>query len=282
MPRATPAPPVAQVVEAPATTAPFLEPPRAEPGVPAEPCPNWGPLSAALENVAADVSVAVIEIDGPCRYAFEADRPLAAASTIKLLALAGVLELAEREGRGLSDYETAMVEPMIAMSDNAAASATFDYLEATGQTTAELGARWGVTAQHPSWGRSAVTAAQMAGLVESMFGGRLGPAYAAEARRLLDLPDADFATQWRIAVGYGLPSGWYYGSKVGLLHLETGGIHTHGVGLIESPDGSTRYAVAFLSNNWGGFESIDRAAVTLDELGGILSDAIVSAESPQA
>lgn len=251
-----------------------------------EGCPAWPDLGAA---VAADVSVDpadvgiwVVDLDGGCTSGTNPDTPMAAASTIKLLALAGVLERAQREGRDLSDDERALVVPMIEVSDNDAATALIDDLEAgddasPGESFGDLGARWGVPgAQNPRWGLSQVTARQMADLVGRLFdGSRLAPAYEAEAKALLDLPADDFAAGWRVAVGYDLPEGWYQGSKTGELVTEPDGLNVHGVGLVESPDGH-RWAVAVLARGWADYDDDTTAYAELDEVGGLISCALSS------
>jgi hypothetical protein len=199
---------------------------------------------------------------------------MAAASTIKLLALAGVLERAQAEGRSLTDDERSYLEPMIALSDNDAATEAMDDLERSGGSIGELGASWGVPgARHPSWGTSPVTAREMAGLVAAMFDGtRLGPEARVEALRILDLVDKDFATGWRVAVGFGLPAGWDQVSKVGVLVTDDAGLHVHGVGLVWGPDGQ-RYAVAVLAHGWEGYEDEPTAVA---ELGGHLSSLLTA------
>jgi hypothetical protein len=161
---------------------------------------------------------------------------------------------------------------MMQFSDNDASSLLIDELEWRGVSFADLGTRWGVPgAQNPSWGFSRVTAAQMAGLVARMFdGSSLDEHWQAQAKAFLDLPDPDFSTGWRIAVGYGLPDGWYNGSKVGQLVADGGGLHLHGVGLVESPAGH-RYAVAVLGSGWDGYADTDAAMGELDAIGASLS-----------
>ncbi len=244
--------------------------------------------AAVVDSVsvdADDVGVWVVDLEDGCGYGVNADTPMVAASTIKLLALAGVLELAQSEDRDLTPYERALVEPMIQYSDNDAASELIDYLEATDQDFSALGASWGVPgAQNPTRGLSEVTARDMAGLVVAMFdGSRLSSAYQDLAKTYLDLPDDDFATGWRVAVGYDLPSGWYEGSKVGLLYQAPDGVNVHGVGLIEGPDGH-RYAVAVLARGWATYDDAEVAYQELDAVGAVISCLVssdVSAGQPE-
>ena len=242
-------------------------------------CPARPDLGA---EVAADVSVDpagigvwVVDLDAGCTCGTNPDTPMAAASTIKLLALAGVLELAQSQGRALTEDERALAVPMIRVSDNDSAAVLIDHLEAQGESFVELGARWGVPgAQNPSWGLSEVTARQMAGLIVEMFdGSRLAPRYEAEARWLLDLPADDFAEGWRVAVGYGLPDGWYQGSKTGQLVTEPEGLNVHGVGLVESPAGH-RWAIAVLARGWAGYDDATTAYAELNRVGAVISCAL--------
>jgi hypothetical protein len=256
------------------TVAPVVPEPRAT--LEATDCRTWPDLEA---TVAADVTVdpigiavSVIDLADGCSYGVNNSTELYAASTIKLLALAGVLESAQVEERPLTDDERELATSMMQYSDNDAASLLIDELEWRGESFADLGARWGVPgAQNPSWGLSEVTASEMAGLVAKMFDGTmLDGAAQEEAKAFLDLPDPDFSAGWRIAVGYGLPEGWYDGSKVGQLLADDGGLHLHGVGLVESPVGH-RYAVAVLGSGWDSYADTDTAMVELDAIGESLS-----------
>jgi hypothetical protein len=246
-------------------------------------CRTWPDLEATIaerSSIALDgLGVWVIDLADGCSYGLNGSTPIYAASTIKLLALAGLLESAQAEGRELTEEERELATAMMQYSDNDAASVLIDRLERQGESFADLGARWGVPgAQNPSWGLSEVTAAQMARLVSELFdGSRLDAVAEAEARAFLDLPDGDFASGWRVAVGYGLPAGWYYGSKVGELVTDEGGLHLHGVGLAESPGGH-RYAVAVLSSGWYGYGDTETAMAELNGLGGHLSCLMTSAE----
>jgi hypothetical protein len=246
-------------------------------------CRTWPDPEATIGRRAGidldALGVWVIDLADGCSYGVNGSAPIYAASTIKLLALAGLLESAQAEGRELTEDERELATAMMQYSDNDAASLLIDRLEWRGESFADLGARWGIPgAQNPTWGLSHVTAAQMAGLVAELFdGSRLGPAAEAEAKAFLDLPDGDFASGWRVAVGYGLPTGWYYGSKVGELVTDDGGLHLHGVGLVESPGGH-RYAVAVLSFGWYGYGDTEAAMAELNGVGGQLSCLMTSAE----
>lgn len=231
--------------------------------------PGLEPTVAAHVSVdPSDIGIWVIDLTDRCSNGFNGSTEMAAASTIKLLALAGLLEAAQHDGRELTDNERGLATAMMQYSDNDAATELIDELESRGESFAALGARWGVPgAQNPSWGLSRVSAAEMAGLVAAMFdGSKLDERRQEEAKAFLDLPDADFSAGWRIAVGYGLPDGWYNGSKVGELVVEDRGLVLHGVGLVESPTGH-RYAVAVLGSGWDGYDDEGTAIAELDAVG---------------
>jgi len=241
-----------------------------------EPCPRWEQLVATLdEERHAAVRLAVLTADPVCNVSVRGDDKLRAASTIKLLALAGTLERRDRNAVELDDATIADLESMIRWSDNDAATRIIDRLEASGERFSSLGARWGVPgARHPGWGLSPVSANEMAHLVASIFLSELLSRESKElARYLLDLPDADWEAGWRVGVGFGTPQGWYRGSKVGALECENG-FCMHGVGLVVAPDG-TSYAMAMLSDSW---PNEVEGAETLNGIGLIASDAMVRVE----
>lgn len=242
----------------------------------ADPCPQWSALVRTLDEARyAAVRLAVVTAEGPCGVSVRGGEHLWAASTIKLLALAGTLEQYDRGLEPLDQDAFDDLTSMIQWSDNAAATRVIDRLERHGERFSSIGVRWAVPgAQHPRWGLSPVSADEMAQLVSSMFfSDRLSPRSRDIARRLLDLPDANWATHWRVGVGYGTPAGWYRGSKVGALGCGDG-FCVHGVGLVVAPDG-TSYAVALLSDGWS--NDADGADI-LNEIGQKASDAMVAAE----
>ena len=75
-----------------------------------------------------------------------------------------------------------------------------------------------------------------------------------------------------MAVGYGLPDGWYQGSKTSELATQPDGLNMHGVDLVESPAGHRR-AIAVVPRGWVGYDDTT-AYEELDRVGGPISCAL--------
>ncbi|WP_067970637.1 serine hydrolase [Nocardiopsis trehalosi] len=147
-------------------------------------------LDDRLADRAADVAVAVRERTTGAGYAYNADAPFAAASTVKVDLLVLLMLRAQAEDRRVTAAELALAGPMLRYSDNDAADALYTRLGlAAGYTAAAT--PLGLTGTAPdaagSWGATTTTAADRLRVLDAVYAddGPLTAEHRALARDLL-------------------------------------------------------------------------------------------------
>lgn len=160
------------------------------------------------------VTASVHDVQTGCWHHLAPDTVITTASVIKAQLLAGVLLRAQDEGRPLTEWERARIDPMMALSHNPPASDL--YVSLGGAPAQErLDERFGLTAttSTPRWGLTTSTAQDRTRLAVALFhaGGPLDDAARAEAWRTMTAVHP--TQQWGITAG--VPEGWTVALKNG-------------------------------------------------------------------
>lgn len=173
-------------------------------------------LHAAIERdfPGQRVTASVHDARTGCWHHLAPDTVITTASVIKAQLLAGVLLRAQDEGRSLTEWERARIQPMMALSHNPPASDL--YVSLGGATAQErLDERFVLTAttSTPKWGLTTSTAQDRTRLAVALLhaGGPLGEATRAEAWRTMTAVHP--TQQWGISAG--VPAGWTVALKNG-------------------------------------------------------------------
>jgi Beta-lactamase enzyme family len=138
----------------------WLVPLAVHAGAPADPPPQWKPQMAAAqayaESRAGDVSFAVRTQRRA--WSWRGTTAYRSASVVKAMLLVAYLRRPDVRGRPLRADERALLDPMVRLSDNDAATAIHARVGVAGLAT--LGRRAGMRhfAPHPVWGGSSITA----------------------------------------------------------------------------------------------------------------------------
>jgi beta-lactamase class A len=216
--------------------------------------------------------VAVFVLGEGTYYTAFGDTPLHLASVAKLPIMLALLDLAERDGRALTDYESGLLAAMIVVSDNDAATALWaeigereglaDYLASVGVSGADL---------TYDWGESAASASAVALLLAKLVGGEiLTPDSRALARGLLEgvAPDQ----RWGVTAPAraGRPPDTVTGTKGGW-YADDCGWWVNSAGFVLPADGSPAFTVAVLTNCQ---DSYDAAVETIEGVADLVQQAL--------
>jgi hypothetical protein len=222
-------------------------------------CDGWDPFTQELESELADrypqqrFTAAVADLDRGCEFALAPGRAQSTASVIKVTIMAATLLRAQDEGRDLSAWERASIEPMISRSDDPAASALWTSLGGASGIQATLD-RFGLSDTvpvSPKWGASLTTAADQIELLRQVLvgGGPLDEPGRAEAREFMEqvIP----SQRWGVTAG--LPDDW---AATWSVPMKNGFFDSVGwdwrintVGHVEPPQ-RQGYLLAVLSDGW--------------------------------
>ena len=192
-----------------------------------------------------EVSFAVVDSRGELRGA-DADRSFASASVVKAMLMVAYLDQLEDDGLPIGAEGRALLDPMIRVSDNAAATQVYALVGTSGlEEVAESAGMEDFTAS-PAWGESSITAADQA-----RFFARIDTLVPADdrdyARRLLSSIARE--QSWGIArAAHGRFEAYFKG---GWLPTESGQL-VHQAALLER--GGRRLSVAVLTNGSPSFD----------------------------
>lgn len=210
-------------------------------------------LRSLMEEQETNVGLAVLDSEGGLLLEYESERPFVLASVAKLYILVAYLHDLEQRGVQPSDADMALLEPMIRVSSNYAASTLWRmigreeglaaFLESQGLpvvTTVEAGA----------WGTLSVTAGQVAELLWRLQAGELlSPELTQLALGLLS--DIHDEQSWGVTAGLTLPgsiaffkNGWY---------PEVEGWRVNSAGAVQTPEDD--YVLVVLTDSAPSFES---------------------------
>jgi hypothetical protein len=134
-------------------------------GIPLAPYPSQGAIAAAarfLEGRAGRTSFAVVDSSGRLS-GLRASEHFETASVVKVMMLVAFLQMRSAEHRGLSAADTALLGPMIHISDNEAASAVYSIVGSA--AVSRVARESGMTAYAPGvgwWAYAQTTAADQA------------------------------------------------------------------------------------------------------------------------
>lgn len=256
---------LAAVVAAAALTAPELTGPRADPSGESAPSGDQSvtaggarsagrfpaaPAFEAARRYAQDrdgeVSFAVVDSRGELRGA-DADRSFASASVVKAMLMVAYLDQLEDDGLSIGAEGRALLDPMIRVSDNAAATAVYGAVGgAPALESVADSAGMDDFAASPAWGESSITAADQA-----RFFARIDTLVPRDdrdyARRLLSSIAPE--QSWGIASAAGNRFDVYF--KGGWLPTDSGQL-VHQAALLER--GGRRLSVAVLSDGSPSFD----------------------------
>jgi Beta-lactamase enzyme family len=193
---------------------------------------------------------AVVTDRSGCTYSMNPSYRIGTASVVKLEFMAGVLLLAQQQGRGLTQWEQDQLWPMITQSANDPATALWNYL---GQDPGmqQIDAAFGLTdTQHAGgvWGLTTTSAADQARLVSEVIPGMGGPLtapYRAIARYYM----TNVILEQRWGASAGVPFGWVVSQKNGFAGSQCCNWRINSVGWVERPDG-TGWAISVLTDGW--------------------------------
>jgi beta-lactamase class A len=168
------------------------------------PLTELAPAAAAyLATRAGPVGVAVVVPSRNAVYTANGDRPFHMASVAKVAILLAVLDQTLREERDLTPAERVLLEDMITVSDNAAATVLWDQLGGAGGVGAYLSAIGlaGIEANHgDAWGASWASPRAVALLLAKLAGGEvLDPPRRALALQLLSAVTPE--QRWGVTAG---------------------------------------------------------------------------------
>jgi len=207
------------------------------------------PALAATRRYAQDrdgeVSFAVVDSRGELRGA-DVDRSFASASVVKAMLMVAYLDQLEDDGLPIGAEGRALLDPMIRVSDNAAATQVYALVGTSGlEEVAESAGMEDFTAS-PAWGESSITAADQA-----RFFARIDTLVPADdrdyARRLLS--SIALEQSWGIArAAHGRFEAYFKG---GWLPTESGQL-VHQAALLER--GGRRLSVAVLTDGSPSFD----------------------------
>jgi beta-lactamase class A len=221
----------------------------APPAAPATPPPVHREIASYLAGRQGRVSVAYFDARTGVYHALE-NGPHLTASLVKVSLLEAVLDRAARQRRELTAAERRLVEPMIRVSDNAAAETLWVSLGGPA-TLLDLDRRLGTRATTPDanpgrWGQTRTTALDQVTLVQRL-------AYPTPLLRPADqryglglMRTVDPAQRWGVSAGVPEPS--WVAVKNGWLPLRTGW-QVNSVGHVRG--GGRDYVVAVLTNSPG-------------------------------
>ncbi len=233
---------------------------------PRDPYPSLRAVRSAQDFAASrgDVSFAVIDGSIGLR-GYEDDRQFSSASVSKALLLAAELRRLDRDGLPLDDETRALLEPMIAYSDNRAADAV--YAQVGDEGLDEVARRAGMTSFEATpgfWGGDQVTAADLARFFFRLEANLAGPHRAYAKGLLAEITPVE---SWGIpqAIGRGW-SAWFKGGWRPAGEEGTSGAVTHQAALLVHRGGE-RVALAILTDeapgDATGFEAIERVTERL-------------------
>jgi hypothetical protein len=194
-------------------------------------------------------TAAVIDRAG-CTYAMNSDVRIGTASVVKMEFMAGVLLRAQREGRGLTQWEQDRIWPMITESANTPASELWNYL-GRDPGMQQIDAEFGLTqTQHSGsiWGLTTTSAADQSRLVSELIPGMGGP-LTAPYRALAEYYMTNVVPEQRWGASAGVPSGSVVAQKNGFAGSQCCNWRINSVGWVEPPDGAG-WAIAVLSDGW--------------------------------
>lgn len=230
------------------------EPPKPPPGPPTERCrPN--PFTAGFQrNIDAygaalrHVTAAVYDDRTGCWYHLRQGQRVTTASVVKIEIMAAALLRAQDQRRGLSDWETSRIRPMMHSSDDPSASALWVNLGGV-DGMAAYGARLGLSATvetAPKWGLTSTTAEDQAAFVHRLLQGNI---LQTSGRTFAWWRLRDVRADQRWGVRAGVPSGWEVGQKNGFFGSTCCGWRVNSVGYAADPGGGG-YSIAILSDGW--------------------------------
>lgn len=230
------------------------DPPAPPPGPPTGAC-KPDPFTAAFQRdidalgaAAHRVTAAVYDDRTGCWYHLRRGQVITTASVVKTEIMAATLLRAQDQGRGMTNWETSKVVPMIHSSDDAAASALWGNLGG-GRAMAAYGDRLGLTATvetEPKWGLTSTTAEDQAAFMHRLLqGDLLQPSGRAQAWWYL----RNIREDQRWGIRRGVPADWEVGHKNGFAGSTCCGWRVNSVGYVADPNGGG-YSIAILSDGW--------------------------------
>lgn len=214
-------------------------------------------LSPKAATIARDrkglVGVAVYQLATGDFHSFQGTRAFPMYSTAKVPIMLAVLDRAVREERRVTDGERALIEAMIKVSDNDAATALITSVGGAAAVERYL-ERIGITNTHMStyaWGASTTTAQDMARLM-----GKLGNCSILVPRlckyALQMMQNVVRSQKWGVSAGVpdpagvSLKNGWYpqkSGWGINSIGLVTSGGKQYAIAVYTNPDPSMAYGI---------------------------------------
>lgn len=236
-------------------------------------CEAWDPFTPELiteiqtRHPHQRFTAAVEDLDRHCTFHLAEGRQQSTASVIKVTIMAGALLRAQDEDRPLTAGERSLIEPMIAVSDDAAASALWVSLGGAAGMQRILD-RFGLddtVPVEPQWGASLTTAADQIELMEQLLvgGGPLDAAGRQEARGFLErvVP----SQQWGARAG--VPDEWPVPMKNGFFDSVAWDWRINTVGYVDPPD-RDGHLLAVLTDGWAteasGIEGVELVGLAIN------------------
>lgn len=214
------------------------------------------------------ITAAVHDAATGCDYSFRPDLRITTASVAKIQIMAGVLLRAQREGRGLTASERALIAPMIRDSADPPASALWSSIGGVAGMAAldrDLGLTETTAAQ--PWGLTLTSARDRNLLLRQLLLGDGGPFDAtsrATARSFM--LDINPAQRWGVRTG--IPSSWRAPMKNGFFISRCCRWRLNTSGVVERP-GRGAYVMTVLSDGW----PTDREGIAaVDHVAGVIAD----------
>jgi hypothetical protein len=233
-------------------------------------CGDRNPFPAGLNSELASrypgrrFSGAVFDDATGCTYLLNSGLRMTTASVLKIEVMAGILLRAQREGRGLTQWERDRIWPMITESANSPTTELWNSLGGVSGME-RLDGEFGMTdTVHvgPKWGATSTSVMDQTRLLRQVLvtGGPLTDAYRAEARFYM----THVVPSQRWGSSAGVPNGWTVAQKNGFADSACCNWRLNTAGWVFRPNG-TGWSIVLLTDSWP-TEAQGIAAV--DALGG--------------
>lgn len=219
------------------------------------------------EALACCVWIAVLVPDDGVAYEFQGEETAPLISVAKVPIMLAYLDRVTEEGRDLTELEEALLDDMITLSDNAAATSLWEAMGGAAAMAAYLETQGieGVETSEDSWGSTPASPLQMASLMAMLVQGDVLDEASREIAMGL-LSSVDPSQDWGalagtegLAIESGLKNGWY---------PESWGWSTNSVAYVVPAD-QPAYAIAIFTSGWhsmaDGIASIETIAELLNE-----------------